>query len=335
MRRIKETNLVNISFIDMLGGALGAVMILFVIIPKASFNDLERIKALDALSIEMSSMDSIIGLLKTVVPEEEYQELINSSALLQANIESLKNDVESLQSALVKKTDQYNNIANKYEQIKIENAKLTSQIKNAAYPKELNRLKEELKAAKAQIASAQKNTPKSPPPTSAEPRVKNDQAASPIVDETPGVGDAIFGIDPPLTIMINWPSKDDKVRLYMRESGTNIWCFYQTKRRKTNFGLWDNSMRKLTSMPFEAIVQKDGLVPGVYEIHAQPATLKNEVVEVSGFIAMKIPDKPIKRYNISPREMKLAKAPYTSGGSQETLLGVLTVTTDDISWSPN
>lgn len=334
MRRIKETNLVNISFIDMLGGALGAVMILFVIIPKASFNDLERIKALDSLSMEMSNMDSIIAMLKSVVPEQEYQELINSSAVLQLNIESLKSEVENLQSSLVRKTDQYNNIAAKYEQLKAENTRLANQLKNAADPKELARLKEELKTVRAQLAASQKGAPKSPSSSPTE-TPKADQPVSPVQDETPGIGDAIFGIDPPLTIMINWPNKDDKVRLYMRESGTNVWCFYQTKRRRTNFGLWDNSMRKLSSMPFEAIVQKDGLVPGVYEIHAQPATLKEETVEVSGFIAMKIPDKPVKRYNISPREMKLAKPPYTSGSSQETLLGVLTVSADDISWSPN
>lgn len=37
MRRAKEFHLVNISFIDMLAGALGATIILFIIVPKMSF----------------------------------------------------------------------------------------------------------------------------------------------------------------------------------------------------------------------------------------------------------------------------------------------------------
>ena len=75
MRRAKEIHLVNISFIDMLAGALGAVMILFIIVPKVSFSDLEKIKTLDSLAINKANMDSMLVSLKSVVPEKESSEV--------------------------------------------------------------------------------------------------------------------------------------------------------------------------------------------------------------------------------------------------------------------
>ena len=119
----------------------------------------------------------------------------------------------------------------------------------------------------------------------------------------------------------------------MRQAGTNNWVFYQTKRRRAAFGTWDNSLRKLTQKPFEAIVQRDALVPGNYEIYAQPDRAEKGSVDVSGFIAMKVGDKPIKKYNITPKNFAVSKPPYSHSGG-ETLLGVLTVTADDIIWEP-
>ena len=337
MRRAKEIHLVNISFIDMLAGALGAVMILFIIVPKVSFSDLEKIKTLDSLAINKANMDSMLVSLKSVVPEKEYQDLIQSSATLQASIEALKVDVDNVQSALKRKTDQYNNVAKKYDQAMTNINSLNAQLKNAPSATQYNKMATELKAAKA--AKVEKLPSKPAPsnkPIASAPVVssKKEPDAAAVRDETPGIGDAIFGIDPPLTIMINWEDKSDKVHLYMRQSGTSNWVFYQTKRRRASFGTWDNSLRKLTSKPFEAIVQKDQLVPGTYEIYAQPQTAKAGSVDVTGFIAMKLPDKPIKKYNLSAKKINISKPPYT-GSSTETLLGSLTVTADDITWNPN
>lgn len=334
MRRAKEIHLVNISFIDMLAGALGAVMILFIIVPKVSFADLEKIKTLDSLSVHKAHMDSMLANLQSVVPEKDYQDLINSSAALQASIEALKVDVETVQNALNVKTQQYNNVARKYDRAMATISTLEQQLKSAPSAAQYNKMAAELRAAKARIADPMVSKPLPGKPAPAVKTEKPEPSSAVVRDETPGIGDAIFGIDPPLTIMINWEDKADKVHLYMKQSGTANWVFYQTKRRRASFGIWDNSLRKLTSKPFEAIVQRDALVPGTYEIYAQPATAKTGSVDVSGFIAMKLPDKPIKKYNLSPKKISVSKPPYT-GSPGETLLGTLTVSADDITWSPN
>jgi hypothetical protein len=331
MRRSKDIHLVNISFIDMLAGALGAVMLLFVLVPKVSFSDLERLKALDSLNIDKYNLDSLLVSLKSVVPEKDYQNLINSSATLQASIESLNAEVASIQNALNVKNQQYNNISRKYDEATKTIRDLSQQIKSAPTQEQYNKMAAELNAAKLRLSN-----PPPPPPLTRQPLVVAPpkppiQGAQP--DATPGKGDAIFGIDPPLTIMINWENKDDKVHLYMREAGTNGWVFYQTKRRRASFGTWDNSIKKLTNKPFEAIIQKDELVPGTYEIYAQPAKAASGEVEVFGFIAMKIGEKPIKKFNLPATKIAVSKAPY-SGDANQTMLGTLTVTADDIIWNP-
>ena len=146
MRRAKEIHLVNISFIDMLAGALGAVMILFIIVPKVSISDLEKIKTLDSLAINKANMDSMLVSLKSVVTEKEYQDLIQSSATLQASIEALKVDVDNVQSALKRKTDQYNNVAKKYDQAMTNINSLNAQLKNAPSAAQYNKMAAELKA---------------------------------------------------------------------------------------------------------------------------------------------------------------------------------------------
>ncbi len=328
MRRAKEIHLVNISFIDMLAGALGATIILFIIVPKVSFADLEKLKAIDSLDVNKAQMDSMFAKLQSVVPEQDYKELIASSAALQASIDNMKTEVQSVQSALNVKTQQYNNVAQKYDRAMETIRNLQQQLKSAPSAAEFKRIQAELKAAQ----SAPKPQPSKPAPLVTSDRPEPAKVATPVA--TPGKGDAVFGIDPPLTIMINWEDKADKVHLYMREAGSSNWVFYQTKRRRASFGTWDNSLRKLTGKPFEAIVQRDNLVPGTYEIYAQPATAKSGSVDVSGFIAMKVGEKPIKKYNISTRKINVSKPPYTSSGG-DTKLGTLTVTSDDISWSPN
>ncbi|MCO6460552.1 MAG: hypothetical protein J5I59_04055 [Saprospiraceae bacterium] len=329
MRRAKEIHLVNISFIDMLAGALGATIILFIIVPKVSFADLERLKSIDSLSINKSNLDSVIADLQSVVPANDYQDLINSSASLQASIETLKKNVADIQNQLSVKTQQYNNVAQKYDRAMATIRNLESQLKAAPSADQYKKMAAELEAAKKRIANPMASQKTKTPVTATSPQPIT--AAKP--DATPGKGDAVFGIDPPLTIMINWDDRKDRVHLYMREAGTNNWVFYQTKRRRAAFGTWDNSLKKLTSKPFEAIIQKEALVPGKYEIYAQPDKAEKGSVDVSGFIAMKLVDKPIKKYNIKTQNISVSKPPY-SHNSGDTMLGVLTITSDDIIWEP-
>ena len=324
MRRTKEVNLVNISFIDMLAGALGSVLILFIIVPKVSFADLDKLNAMDSLSVNKIALDSAIAGLAATVPEVDYLDLKNKSAALQSSMNALQSQVSDVQSALVRRTDAYNNLAAKYNQ-KI--AELDAIKKRATAAQKV--------AAPEKIAS--KNQPLNGDPKTVAVKTEPSKTQAPAEtgktpDNTPGVGDAIFGIDPPLTIMINWDDKKEKVHLYMHHKASNAWCFYQTKRRRTTFATWDNSLKKLSSKPFEAIVQKEGLVPGEYDLYVLADDSEAGSVPVGGFIAMKLPEKPPKKYTLSGIEARNGKAPY-AGGS-DGFIGTLSVSADNINWHP-
>lgn len=313
MRRSKEIHMVNISFIDMLAGALGCVLILFVIVPKVSFSDLEKLKSMDSLAVNKTELDSALAGLASVIPEADYTNLKNKSAELQSSITALKSEIADVQASLKRRTADYNNLAAKYNQ------KLA----------EIKALESRLTAAqKLAQAMSTKAVPTKPAPGQKQaPDVKGKTA-----DNTPGVGDAIFGIDPPLTIYVQWDNKDDNVHLYMHDKNSGGWCFYQTKRRLTPFGTWSRALRKLTSKPHEVILQEKGLVPGTYDIYVRADDAKEGSVEVSGFIAMKLPDKPPKKFTLSKFKAVNSDAPY-SGGTQS-FIGTLTVTPDDIIWQP-
>jgi hypothetical protein len=314
MRRSKEIHMVNISFIDMLAGALGCVLILFVIVPKVSFAELEKLKAMDSLAVNKTELDSALSGLASLIPEADYNNLKNKSAELQSSITALQSEIADVQAALKRRTSDYNNLAAKYNQ------------KTA----ELKAMESRLSATQKVAVALQTKADQKPAPVPAKKQAPEVAGKTP--DNTPGVGDAIFGIDPPLTIFVEWDNKDDDVHLYMHDKATGGWCFYQTKRRLTPFGTWSKALRKLTSKPHEVIIQEKGLVPGTYDLYVRADDAKAGSVDVKGFIAMKLPDKPPKKFTLSKFNAVNSEAPY-SGGTQS-FIGTLTVTADDIIWQP-
>lgn len=327
MRRAKEFHLVNISFIDMLAGALGATIILFIIVPKMSFFDLKKLKALDSLDVKKAHMDSMVAKLEPIVPEKEYRDLVASSVSLQSSIENLKSEIRTVQNTLNVKTIQYSHVAQKYDRAMQTIRTIQQQLAGNPDEEELKRIHAELKAAQTAL---------SPGPTDVSLVASGNQSSPGITppDASLSRGDAAMGKEPPLIILINWDDKDDKVHLYMRSAGTSNWVFYQNNHRKAGFGTWDDNLANYEDLPYEAIVQNDNLVPGTYEIYAQTASAKTGSVEVSGFISMKINDGPVKRFNILSRKINVAKPPFEDN-SGSTKLGTLTVSGDDIGWNPN
>jgi len=338
MRKSKEIDIANVSFIDLLAGALGAIMLLFVIVPKVSFSDLEKIESYEQVLQEKMSLDSIIQSLESIVPKEEYQALVDKSASLQESIGRLQNEIQRIQSAYVRQKDQYESLAKEYEANKQE---LSEFRKKAIDPKEfatlqnkLIELKRENKALdelrqKLEVKAIEK--PQTVASIPNEPK-KVEEPVKPIqTDQAP---DAVVNISFPLAVVLEWPNPKDKVRLYMRQKGTNSWCFYQTKRQRAPFGRWNKDIQKLSNKTAEAITQDNELVPGEYEIYAQPtkSSSTDGMVEVTGYIALTHPEtKKVRRLNLESKKMGIAKAPY-SGDEANTHLGTLTITTDDFIW---
>ena len=93
------------SFLDLLSGALGAVIILFIIVPKMSQADAElmdKVRAIEELALDI---DQIAAQIENSVPEavldkvkDELDNLKQTVADLQRQIDQLEEDLERVQS---------------------------------------------------------------------------------------------------------------------------------------------------------------------------------------------------------------------------------------------
>lgn len=116
----------------------------------------------------------------------------------------------------------------------------------------------------------------------------------------------------------------------MKNKATGAWCYNGGKKQQTPFGLWTKAFRKYTIKPNEAIIQKDEIVPGDYDIYVYAKT--KSPVDVSGFISMKLGDNPVNKIEIQSFKPTQGRRPTT--GDQSTLIGTLRVTSDNIIWNP-
>lgn len=107
----KEVNVFNLSMLDLLSGALGAILIIFVIIPKLSgdikiaLKELEQIKE---LKVDAKEIQDMIQELKKSVPQAElvkyqakFDQLEAQSQKLNQTIIDLQEEIKLLQDKLI------------------------------------------------------------------------------------------------------------------------------------------------------------------------------------------------------------------------------------------
>ena len=141
----KEINIFSISILDILSGALGAIIILYIILPRFNADTLEQVKELESLNatvVQVEQLEYMIDQLKNSVEKELFEKIEAQIKELKETVESLKKEIKTLQSDLVKAEKKI-----KEQEDKI--AKVEKEIDDAK--KEITKLKkqnDELKAYK-------------------------------------------------------------------------------------------------------------------------------------------------------------------------------------------
>ena len=328
----EEINLLSVSFIDLLFGAMGAFIFLFIIIPKVSVEEMKTLRSVKEIKQEISNMDSVMAKLKNAVPPEDYKKLLNVSAGLRASVKNLEGELSEIRTKYNQVVANYRNVAAKYDELVIENEKLKE--RNSSLEEQIKKLKPanyvppgEKLPENAVVVNKTIDTVLS----KTDLLNKDSTLADAIKNATDNAPEAVIGINFPFIVAIEWSDKKEKVHLYMKQKGSSSWCFYHTKRQRSSFGTWDKSLRKISPFPFEAIIQKDQIVPGEYEVYAQPYQSASGKVEVRGYMAMKAGDKPVKRKNFEPKQISVGKSP-TSGNTGDTYLGTVIVSSDNFEW---
>lgn len=96
----KEINIFGTSFLDLLSGALAAVIILFVIVPKMTADQQNALEEIERLNVQVEQLEDIMERVRNTVPQEIYDEIMEQLEQLQQTISELTSQVEGLQQRL-------------------------------------------------------------------------------------------------------------------------------------------------------------------------------------------------------------------------------------------
>ena len=91
----KEINIFGTSFLDLLSGALAAVIILFIIVPKMTQENIDAIEKVKKIESVVENIDVALEEIKNRIPKEEYDLIINDGCEIRISIEKLKKENQS------------------------------------------------------------------------------------------------------------------------------------------------------------------------------------------------------------------------------------------------
>lgn len=131
----KEINVFGTSFLDLLSGALAAVIILFVIIPKGIHPDPALIEKIEEIQELTNEVESALEIIKNSVPKEV--------------LEQIKEELDDANSKLKELTARLAQLEEEIKKISSENAEMKETIRQQQ--EEIDSLKEEITALKETV----------------------------------------------------------------------------------------------------------------------------------------------------------------------------------------
>lgn len=134
----KVINIFGTSFLDLLSGALGAVIILFIIVPKMTKTDRDVLNKIKDLEIVAGNIDEILNKLENTVPKEvleqiesELNGLKNQSETLQRELTELKEEVKAVQEENESLKEQIEEKDNELEELRRRVSETADQLDKA------------------------------------------------------------------------------------------------------------------------------------------------------------------------------------------------------------
>lgn len=109
MSKRKELNIFNVSFLDLLSGALGAILILFVIVPKLDSKirqQLQELETFKSLKLEVKEIKGIMTELEGSVPKDQLSSMQKKFNNIISQVDILEEEIKQLQIQLGKCDDE-------------------------------------------------------------------------------------------------------------------------------------------------------------------------------------------------------------------------------------
>jgi hypothetical protein len=220
------------SFLDLLSGALGAVLILFIIVPKMTIEQQTALEQIEQLNVQVEELDNLIEQARNSIPTELFEQIQAQLADLQQTIDNLDRQVRQMQQTIDNFDRQVRQMQQRIDNLESENGQLREEL--AETQRQLQQTQQQLEQQQAQDNN--------------------------IADGK------IFGTNAKLGIICMWAENID-VDLYVKNLATNEICYYHQKN--TSFG---NLMEDITSREsadddrYEVFYQSK-IIPGTYLIY--------------------------------------------------------------------
>lgn len=125
----KEINIFGTSFLDLLSGALAAVIILFIIVPKGMQEDPELIKQVQELKTVTNDVKEAIEKIKNSVPKEIFEKIRKEIEIANTKLAELNGKIEKLEEDIKKISSENTALKEKVKQQQEEIETLKRQIK--------------------------------------------------------------------------------------------------------------------------------------------------------------------------------------------------------------
>ena len=188
----RELNIFNVSFIDLLSGALAAVVILLLIIPKSSYENQEIQEIIAELELDVSRITELVNNELMNISAEVYQELLGL-------VEEMESTIEGLKSTILTQNQYIAELENNVEIMTAENERLQQALDA------MNNRYNELEAAHSEL-QADLNS-------------DNIQAGSKSLK-------FLFGTNADFAILYRW-SEDLDFDIYLKENITGEVCYFR------------------------------------------------------------------------------------------------------------
>ncbi len=224
----KEINIFGTSFLDLLSGALAAFIILFVIVPKMSSEQVNALEELEQLDVQVSELRDILENARNSIPQDVYEEIECQVESMQNTISSLSNELEDMQRRLAAAEQ--------------ENQSLTAE--NVQLRDENNRLRERIEQLERQT------------------RTSSDNSSS------NGISDGkVFGMNAKLGIVCMWEEKNPDVDLYVKDTSSGQVCNFNHKNTSFGNLMEDVLSRTSADDDRYELFYQPTIVPGTYEVY--------------------------------------------------------------------
>ena len=290
----KNINIFGTSFLDLLSGALAAVIILFVIVPKMSTEQQNTLEEIERLNVQVTELSDIMEQVRNSVPQEVYNEIQNRLNELQNTVSELTTQVENLQHRLAEVEAENESLRNEVEHLREE------QNRNQQLAEENRRLSEENERLQRQLAQQ-----------------------SEIDSNSNGISDGkVFGMNAKLGIVCLWKENTD-VDLYVKDLSSGSICYFRAKNQPFGSLMEDITSRSSPDDDrYELFYQKE-IVPGSYQIYVNIyPNSQGSTATVEGYIVM------------NPGKSNQIKIPYNSFTITQKgvnkIIGTLIVTENNI-----